>query len=184
MSAGAWMMLLSIVLAIGALAVVVMSLVRSIQNEKTKGRSLWREFGLGLVLMLLFFTTWVAHAISEWQVFTDEQMSHGETPKIGDFISEFTQSTLENWQSEFLQLFAFVVLAALYIHKGSAESKDGEENITASLRRIEERLGTTPATSPTGEERWRLPETPLEVQDEELQDETKNATGERPASRR
>ena len=61
------------------------------------------------------------------------------------------QSTFENWQSEFLQLFSFVVLAALYIHKGSAESKDGEEKIEASLRRIEEHLGTLPATAPTME---------------------------------
>jgi hypothetical protein len=67
--------------------------------------------------------------------FTDEQIEHGSSPKLGDFLSEFGQSTLENWQSEFLQLFAFVVLAALYIHKGSAESKDGEEQIQASLRR-------------------------------------------------
>jgi hypothetical protein len=45
------------------------------------------------------------------------------------------QSTLENWPSEFLQLFAFVVLAALYIHKRSSESKDGTEKLEASLRR-------------------------------------------------
>ena len=63
--------------------------------------------------------------------------------------AEFGQSTLENWQSEFLQLFSFVVLAALYIHKGSAESKDGDEKLEASLRRIEEHLGTLPATAPT-----------------------------------
>jgi hypothetical protein len=51
---------------------------------------------------------------------TDEQRSHGEQPELGDFFAECGQSTLENWQSEFLQLFSFVVLAAPFIHKGSA----------------------------------------------------------------
>ena len=54
----------------------------------------------------------------------------------------------ENWQSEFLQLFSFVTLAALYIHKGSAESKDSDEKVEASLRRIEEHLGTLPPDAP------------------------------------
>ena len=84
---------------------------------------------------------------------------------MGDFLSEFASSTLENWQSEFLQLFSFVVLAALYIHKGSAESKDGEENIQASLRRIETHLGTLPESAPSAPDHWKLPETPLEIQD-------------------
>jgi hypothetical protein len=166
MGAGAWLMSVVIVITVGTLGVLVMSMVRSIQTERSRGRSVWREFGLGLILMLLFVATWAAHLIAEWQLFTDEQRSHGEEPEMGDFVAQFAASTLENWQSEFLQLFSFVVLAALYIHKGSAESKDGEQNIEASLRRIEEHLGTLPSTAPTatGEE-WKLPETPLEVQD-------------------
>lgn len=166
MSSGGWMMVLAAGSAVAALLFLLVAMLRSIRNERSKGRSVWREFGLGLVLMLLFFVTWVGHGISEWQVFTDEQLSHGEEPEVGDFIAEFTQSSLENWQSEFLQLFSFAVLAALYIHKGSAESKDSEEKIEASLRRIEEHLGILPASAPTehGEE-WKLPDTPLEVQD-------------------
>jgi hypothetical protein len=167
MSAGAWFMVASLAVPLGTLVVLVFATLRSIRNERTRGRSVWREFGLGLLLMVLFFATWVAHAITEWQVFPDEQFAQGQQAKIGDFIAEFAQSTLENWQSEFLQLFSFVVLAALYIHKGSAESKDGEENIQASLRRIEAHLGTLPATAPNepGQD-WKLPETPLEKQDE------------------
>jgi hypothetical protein len=43
-------------------------------------------------------------------------------------------------QSEFLQLFSFVVLAALFIHRGSAESKDSDEQMQKTLDRIERRL--------------------------------------------
>jgi hypothetical protein len=158
------MMAIAIVIALGALLFVIWSLIRTITIERSPERSVWREFGLGLALMVLFFGTWVVHAIAQWQTFTDHQREHGQAITIGDFVSEFAQSTLENWQSEFLQLFAFVVLAGLYIHKGSAESKDGDEKLEASLRRIEEHLGTLPESAPSGKsEAWKLPDTSLEV---------------------
>ena len=133
---------MTIALAITAATLVFLvgTTVRSIQNERIAGRSVWKDFSLGLILMILFGVTWLAHLVAEWQVYTDDQRSHGETTAIGDFVSHFAQSTLENWQSEFLQLFSFVVLAALYIHRGSAESKDGDDRIEAALRRIEDRL--------------------------------------------
>jgi hypothetical protein len=165
MSAGAWWMVVAIALAAAALLFVIWSLIRSIINERSGQRSVWREFSLGLALTTLFFVTWIAQGITEWQVFTDEQRAHGEAVKAGDFVAAFAQSTLENWQSEFLQLFAFVVLAAMFIHKGSGESKDGTDKLEASLRRIEERLGTLPHDAPKEKsESWRLPDTPLELQ--------------------
>jgi hypothetical protein len=166
MSVGAWMMALVTVVVAGTLLFLIVSTVRSIRVNRSGGRGIWREFSLGLVLMILFFATWLAQGITEWQTFTDEQRSHGESAQVGDFAAEFGQSTLENWQSEFLQLFAFVTLAALFIHKGSAESKDSDEKVEASLRRIEERLGTLPATAPSDPaESWQLPDTPLEVEE-------------------
>ena len=163
MSSGAWTMGLATVLALGSLGFVIWTLVRSIMVERSQHRSVWREFGLGLALTVLFLATWIGHAIAEWQVFTDEQLEHGQAVTAGDFFAEFAQSTFENWQSEFLQLFAFVVLASMYIHKGSSESKDGDEKLEASLRRIEDRLGTTPSDLPNGEESWKLPETSLDT---------------------
>ena len=53
---------------------------------------------------------------------------------------QFWESTLENWQSEFLLLFSFVVLSALFIRRGSVESKDSDEQMQKSLDRIEKRL--------------------------------------------
>jgi hypothetical protein len=163
------MMAIVIVVTIATLTLLVAAMLRSIRDERTPGRSVWREFGLSMVLGLLFLSTWAGQFVSEWQTYVDEQRAHGEPTEYGDFASQFMQSTLENWQSEFLQLFSFVVLAALYIHKGSGESKDGDENIEAALRRIEEHLGTLPESAPDESgRRWQLPETPLEVEDEEL----------------
>jgi len=157
------MMFLATAIALGALAFLIITLVRSIANERSRDRSVWRDFGLGLALMILFFSTWIAQGIAQWQTFTDEQRALGESIRVGDFVSEFAHSTLENWQSEFLQLFAFVVVAALLIHKGSGESKDGDEKIEAALRRIEEHLGTLPTDAPKADENWKLPDAPLNV---------------------
>jgi len=168
MSAGGWLMAAVLVVIAAVLVLLFAAMLRSIRDERNPGRSTWREFGLSIVLGLLFLSTWAGHFISEWQTYTDDQRSHGESTSYGDFVSQFMQSTLENWQSEFLQLFSFVVLAALYIHKGSGESKDGTENIEAALRRIEEHLGSLPPSAPSESgRRWKLPETPLEIEDEQ-----------------
>jgi hypothetical protein len=162
--AGAVMMVLSVVIAVGALGWLLTATVRSIRDERSK-RSLFREFGLSFALITLFFASWIGQLITQWQEYTDEQLEHGSSPKFGDFLAVFGKSTFENWQSEFLQLFAFITLSALYIHKGSAESKDGTEKLEASLRRIEEKLETLPpAPSKRGEE-WKLPDTPLQAAD-------------------
>lgn len=167
MGAGAWMMAVAGVLAIGGLLWIIFCLIRGIRRERSGRRSIWREFGLSISLMVLFFATWIGHGIAEWQSYTDQQREDNEPVEIGDFVNEFGAATLENWQSEFLQLFAFVTLAGVYIHKGSAESKDGEEKLEASLRRIEQHLGTLPPSAPKKKsESWKLPETPLEMEDQ------------------
>ena len=147
------MMTVSTAVIVVALVFVFQGMIRSIRKERDRRRSLWSEFGLSIAFATLFLAAWVGQLIAEWQTFTDDAHAHGESPAAGDFMASFWQSTLENWQSEFLQLFSFVALAALYIHKGSAESKDGEEAIQASLDRIEKALGTLGSDPHVVEER-------------------------------
>jgi hypothetical protein len=127
------------IVIVGVASALIGTLVVSIRKER-RGTSIWKNFGLSLAFCGFFLVTWIAHALSEWQVYVEQQRAHGEPTSLSGYIVEFGQSTLENWQSEFLQLFSFVVFAAVLIHKGSAESKDGEEEIQATLRRIEKRL--------------------------------------------
>jgi H+/Cl- antiporter ClcA len=139
----------TVALAVGLTAVLVgiagflfMSMVRSIRNEmKSSGlRKVWRNFGLSIGFAILFFTSWIAQGFAEWHVYVAEQNAHGEPIGIADFISHFSQSTLENWQSEFLQLYSFVVMAALFIHRGSAESKDSDDRMEAKIDKIQEQV--------------------------------------------
>ena len=143
MGAAIAQIILFVVMA-GTVIFLVGAMVRSIQNEKKRSgvRKTFANFGLSIVLVILFFTSWVAQGIAEWQTFVDEQRAHQERVEVGNFIAQFAQSTLENWQSEFLQLFSFVVLAALYLHRGSAESRDSDDRMEEALKRIEAKLGT------------------------------------------
>jgi uncharacterized membrane protein YjgN (DUF898 family) len=130
------------VVLVGIAGFLLFSMVRSIRNEmRSSGlRKVWRNFGLSIGFAILFFVSWVAQAFAEWHIYVSDQQSHGEPSGIADFITHFSQSTLENWQSEFLQLYSFVVMAALFIHRGSAESKDSDHRIEAKIDKIQEQV--------------------------------------------
>lgn len=103
---------------------------------------LWRDYGLSITLFILFAASWLGQGYFQWQEFVSEQMEHNQTPEVGDFLNEFGASTLENWQSEFLQLLTFVALTSFLIHKGSHESKDSDEEMKEILLRIDKKLGS------------------------------------------
>lgn len=103
-------------------------------------RRLWRDYSLSVVLAALFVASWVGQAIVQWLEYRQEQADHHQAATVAGWLVVFGRATLENWQSEFLQLLTFVTLTALLVHRGSPESKDGQEEIRAALLRIEGRL--------------------------------------------
>jgi predicted PurR-regulated permease PerM len=138
----AFFAVVSAVVMAAVVGFLLWSLVKSIRQERrTEGvRRIWANFGLSLVLVILFFVSWATQAFAGWADFRDEQRAHGETAQVDAYVVEFARATLENWQSEFLQLFSFVVLAAVFIHRGSSESKDGDERIEQILKEIKAKL--------------------------------------------
>jgi hypothetical protein len=141
-------MVLTILLGLGMAVMggialyLVGSLALSIRQERRRSgvQKIWKNFALSVAFCFLFFSSWVAQGMTQWREFVSEQQEHGEPVVFSDFLAVFSARTLENWQSEFLQLFSFVVLSALYIHRGSAESKDSDDRMEEALRRIEKRL--------------------------------------------
>jgi uncharacterized membrane protein YsdA (DUF1294 family) len=110
------------------------------RRAKQKLRRIWPHFALSIVFAGLFLASFVAHAFAEWGTYAQDQREHGEKATLAGYATEFSENTLQNWQSEFLQNMTFIVFAAFLIHRGSAESKDGEEQIQAALERIERRI--------------------------------------------
>jgi hypothetical protein len=97
-----------------------------------------RDRSLGLFFLGLFLLTWIAQLVVQWLQFREDQRTHGERPEFWstDFWVEFGQATFENWQSEFLQLGAFVIASAYFVYKGSSESPDSSERMEAKLDRL------------------------------------------------
>jgi hypothetical protein len=105
-----------------------------------------RDRSLGLLFVGLFLLTWIGQLISQWKHFVNEQQDHEKSATFwsGDFWSDFWQATLENWQSEFLQLAAFTIGAAYLVYKGSSESPDGDERLEAKLDALLQERGIDP----------------------------------------
>ena len=133
---------LSVVSMLSVLVYVFGTLFWNIREERRTAnlRRVWPHFGLSLVFATLFVVTLVAHGFADWGVYAQDQRAQGQQPTLAGYGITFSEDTLQNWQSEFLQNFSFIALAALLIHRRSAESKDGEEQIQAALERIERRL--------------------------------------------
>jgi hypothetical protein len=104
---------------------------------------LWRDYSLSIVLCALFLVSWAGQTWVGWMEFSAEQQAHGQVAQVlgqDGYVWSWAQATLENWQSEFLQLLTFVILTSCLIHKGSHESKDSDDRMQATLDRIEQRL--------------------------------------------
>lgn len=106
-------------------------------------KRLWREYGLSITLAVLFLVAWALQTWSGWIEFVSDQRTHGQVAEaFGDdgYVWVWAQSTFENWQSEFLQVFVFIVLTTFLVHRHSHESPDADHETEAALRRIEAKV--------------------------------------------
>ncbi|HVF50439.1 MAG TPA: DUF6766 family protein [Pyrinomonadaceae bacterium] len=94
-------------------------------------RRFLRDNGLSLVLFVLFFFTLIlGQSLTGHREYNNEQTEHGQpTVTYTEYLatSHFLEATMENWESEFLQMFMFIILTIFLYQKGSAESKDPDE---------------------------------------------------------
>lgn len=107
------------------------SLGRKRQNKRQSKAALVSRFlhenGLSLVLFGSFlFILFAGQSLAGYWEYNNEQQAH-QQPSVGYFAylgnSHFLEATMENWESEFLQMFVYVVLTTFLFQKGSSESK-------------------------------------------------------------
>ena len=106
-------------------------------------RAFLRDYGLGVVLAVLFLLSWFVQSAAGWAEYASEQQTHGEQAMLfgqSGYIWSWLEATFENWQSEFLQLFTMAVLTAFLVHKGSSESKDGDDELMVHIVAIRDEL--------------------------------------------
>ena len=90
-----------------------------------------RDNGLSLVVFNLFFLTFLVGQSLAGQLHENgEREEHGQTPlSFVEYLKSdsFWEATTENWESEFLQMFVYVLLTAYLYQRGSSESKDPDK---------------------------------------------------------
>ncbi len=103
-------------------------------------RRLWRHHGLSLTLFGLFLLCALGQSVVGHRHYTAEQQSHGYPAlSYGAYLrtGHFVEALAENWESEFLQMAAYILLTVGLRQKGAPESKklDQEEPVDADPRR-------------------------------------------------
>ena len=84
------------------------------------------EHSLLIAFALLFVASFIGHALGGVAAHNDDLVAHGE-PAVSTWQyvsgSQFWFESFQNWQSEFLAVFAIVVLSIFLRQRGSPESK-------------------------------------------------------------
>ena len=79
------------------------------------------------MLFGLFFLSLLGQSITGHSEYNEDQQEHGQ-PQISytEYLGtgHFVEAIFENWESEFLQMAAYVVLTIFLYQKGSSESKE------------------------------------------------------------
>lgn len=82
--------------------------------------------GLSIAMFSIFVLALIGMSIAGWQTNSETLKDHGQPAEYytsyivsGDFI----EGVFENWESEFLQMWALVVLTIFLKQKGSSDSK-------------------------------------------------------------
>lgn len=89
-------------------------------------KRIWLNYGLTIALLACFAVMQIGMSIAGWKVLNDGLAEHHQ-PILSYSLylqsAEFLEATMENWESEFLQMFAYVIFTIALFQRGSAESK-------------------------------------------------------------
>ncbi len=93
-------------------------------------KRLLHDNSLTVVILALFFASFVGQVVSGYSYYNETQREHGESPvDLPGYLTsgDFVEATFENWESEFLQMGLFVLFTIWLRQKGSSESKGFED---------------------------------------------------------
>jgi hypothetical protein len=95
-----------------------------------------KRYGYAWVTLGFFVISLTGHWLFGWFAYLGEQAAHQQPVSVGEFTVQMMRDTLENWQSEFLQLLWQVGGLALLLHVGSPQSKEGDDRMEAKIDAI------------------------------------------------
>lgn len=86
-----------------------------------------KENSLALAFLIMFLLAVGGQAVAGMMEYNDQQAANGSEPiSLLQYVasSAFAVNVAENWQSEYLQFFLFIMLTLWLVQKGSPESKE------------------------------------------------------------
>jgi len=99
-----------------------------------------RKYAYAWVTLAFFLFSLAGHWIFGWFAYRQAQQEHQAPVLVAEYLVEMGRDTLENWQSEFLQLLWQVGGLAFLLYVGSPQSREGderhEEKLDAILRHV------------------------------------------------
>lgn len=104
--------------------------------KKVKKPGIFRKYAYGWLTLLFFAVSFGLHWFFGWQAFTDEARTHGEAPQFSEYMTQMMRDTMENWQSEFLQLLWQVCGLAYFLYVASPSSKENDDRVEAKIDRL------------------------------------------------
>ncbi len=93
-------------------------------------KKFFHDNGLSLVLFATFIFFWAGQTVTGLLEYNEERADRGQAEvSLRQYFAtgHFMEGTAENWESEFLQLSAYVYLTIFLFQRGSAESKDPDK---------------------------------------------------------
>ena len=108
-------------------------------------RRIWRNNGLSIVMLGMFFVAFMfGQTYSGLFEKNEDRTLHGQAPHtLPEYLTSahFAEATMENWESEFLQMGVFILFTVFLYQKGSAESKDPDkrEEVDRDPRKVRDK---------------------------------------------
>jgi hypothetical protein len=110
--------------------------MRTAKGIDAHGRHPFWRYGYAWITAAFFLLSLAGHWLFGWFAFVSEQQQHNQPIEVSHYVIQMTRDTLENWQSEFLQLLWQVGGLALLLYVGSPQSREGDDRKEAKLDEI------------------------------------------------
>jgi hypothetical protein len=110
--------------------------MRRAKGIDAHGHHVFWRYGYGWFTAGFFLLSLIGHWLFGWFAFANEQRQHNQPIEVSQYVVQMTRDTLENWQSEFLQLLWQVGGLALLLYLGSPQSREGDDRKEAKIDEI------------------------------------------------
>jgi hypothetical protein len=97
------------------------------------GKSVWSRYSYTWVTLALFLLALLGHWLFGWFEYVQDQQAHNQPVEVSAYATQLMRGTLENWQSEFLQLVWQVAGLSFLYHVGSTQSRESEDRLEAKV---------------------------------------------------